>query len=64
MGSNNEKWNLEEEIVKVIDMGISEGLYFKTGGEVDHLKYQWNLEMEVAKVIERGISLGDRKAHV
>lgn len=53
---NTARWNLAEELTKVIEKGVSLGINFnaESSGEAG----QWNLEDEVAKVIETGKALG------
>ncbi|KAK0600143.1 hypothetical protein LWI29_012039 [Acer saccharum] len=58
------RWNLGEEMAKVIEKGVALGVNFKSRdaemSEGDMDNGQWNLEDEVAKVIEKngGLDIG------
>ncbi|KAK2654077.1 hypothetical protein Ddye_013933 [Dipteronia dyeriana] len=52
------KWNLDVEIMKMVEKGVKLGFDFKSEQKTQLSKGNWNLEEEISKVIEKGSALG------
>ncbi|KAK3199334.1 hypothetical protein Dsin_022749 [Dipteronia sinensis] len=58
VSTNNEKWNLEVEITKVVEKGVELGVDFNSKSKTVWKTGKWNLEDEIFKVLETGKALG------